>query len=303
MENTGLYDLEDIESQIIKTHIYHFPIEEVFKAFTNKELICDIYQQRVKIISSLREDSFIEDVGNEISIITPLQYNIILKVIKVIKSKNYYLLELKTIQHPLDYCAYTMREEFFWNSHKNVTIFNGQLTIAKCSSQEEIVKYLKKSKIFLTEEIEGYLKKTVKNLEQNESILINTSLQKIWNFVTQVQNIVYFLNVPDISIVRESNEIIKVVGKKNNNNIFRLLVKEKKEEDDKYTLFLYSFDSLVVMPLQSMQIQVVKVNDNMSLLIYKHIILEYIPYDALKSNSRCKQRILQNIKEILEKQK
>ena len=54
------------------------------------------------------------------------------------------------------------------------------------------------------------------------------------------------------------------------------------------------------MPLQSMQIQLVKVNDNVTLIIYKHIILDYIPYNALRSNSGNKQKILKKIKKILE---
>ena len=54
------------------------------------------------------------------------------------------------------------------------------------------------------------------------------------------------------------------------------------------------------MPLQSMQIQLVKVNDNATLIIYKHIILDYIPYNALRSNSGNKQKILKKLKKILE---
>ena len=49
---------------------------------------------------------------------------------------------------------------------------------------------------------------------------------------------------------------------------------------------------------QSMQIHLVKINENSTLIIYKHIILDYIPYNALRSNSSNKQKILKKVKNI-----
>ena len=136
-------------------------------------------------------------------------------------------------------------------------------------------------------------------MEQDESILVNIDIDKFWNFITQLQNMQLFLNMPNTEINMEGNNIIKVVDK-NNKNIIRLIEREKKIEDSNYTLYLESFDTLLPMPLQSMQIQLVKVNDNTTLIIDKHIILDYIPYNALRSNSGMKQKILKKIKKILE---
>ena len=150
--------------------------------------------------------------------------------------------------------------------------------------------------------MEEYQKNTVKNLEQEESILVNIDIDKFWNFITQLQNMQLFLNMPNTEINMEGNNIIKVVDK-NNKNIIRLIEREKKIEDSNYTLYLESFDTLLPMPLQSMQIQLVKVNDNTTLIIDKHIILDYIPYNALLSNSGNKQKILKKLKKILENKK
>jgi hypothetical protein len=290
--------LEDFESHINKTYIYNFPIEEVYKAFTDKELILKICQYKIHISNSLRE-TFIEDEGNELSVVINGKHTIILKIIKVIKSKYYYQIKAKTIQHPLEYIPFTINFELFWDSIKEVTIFNGQINISKSSSQEKVISLFKQAKIFPTEEIDEYLKNTVKNLEQDESILVNIDIDKFWNFITQLQNMQLFLNMPNTEINMEGNNIIKVVDK-NNKNIIRLIEREKKIEDSNYTLYLESFDTLLPMPLQSMQIQLVKVNDNTTLIIYKHIILDYIPYNALRSNSGMKQKILKKIKKILE---
>ena len=298
VDSSNVFVLEDFESHINKTYIYNFPIEEVYKAFTDKELILKICQYKIHISNSLRE-TFIEDEGNELSVVINGKHTIVLKIIKVIKSKYYYQIKAKTIQHPLEYIPFTINFELFWDSIKEVTIFNGQINISKSSSQEKVISLFKQAKIFPTEEIDEYLKNTVKNLEQDESILVNIDIDKFWNFITQLQNMQLFLNMPNTEINMEGNNIIKVVDK-NNKNIIRLIEREKKIEDSNYTLYLESFDTLLPMPLQSMQIQLVKVNDNTTLIIYKHIILDYIPYNALRSNSGMKQKILKKIKKILE---
>ena len=143
---------------------------------------------------------------------------------------------------------------------------------------------------------------TVKNLEQDESVLVNVNIDTFWDFILKLENIQMFLNMPNTEVSNEGNNIIKFVDKENK-NIIRLIEREKKIEDSNYTLFLESFDSILPMPLQSMQIQLVKVNDDSTLIIYKHIILDYIPYNALRSNSGNKQKILKKLKKLLENKK
>ena len=298
IDSSNVFVLEDFESHINKTYIYNFPIEEVYKAFTDKDLLLKICEYKIHISNSLY-DSFIEDEGNELSLLINGKHTIILKIIKVTKSKYYYQIKANTIQHSLDFIPFTVNFELFWDSIKEVTIFNGQINISKSSSQEKVISIFKQAKIFPTEEIDEYLKNTVKNLEQDESILINVNIEEFWNFIIQLQNIQIFLNMPNTEINNEGNNIIKIVDK-SNNNIIRLIMREKKVEDSNYTLFLESFDSILTMPLQSMQIQLVKVNDNSTLIIYKHIILDYIPYNALLSNSGNKQKILKKLKKKLE---
>jgi hypothetical protein len=183
---------------------------------------------------------------------------------------------------------------------KEVTIFNGQVNVAKTANQIKFISDFKKIKnLFRTEEIDEYLKNNVKNLEQDESILVNVSIDKLWTFCNQLNNIQLFINMPNSEIINEGNNILKLVDK-NSNNYIRLIKREKKVEDSNYIMYLESFDSLQAMPLQSMQIQLIKVNIETTLIIYKHIMLDYIPINALRSNSGNKQKILKKIKKILE---
>ena len=301
VDSSNIFVLEDFESHINKTYIYNFPIEEVYKAFTDKELLLKICEYKIHILNTLR-DTFIEDEGNELTLVVEGKHTIILRIIKVIKSKYYYQIKAKTIQHPLDYIPFTINFELFWDSIKEVTVFNGQINISKSSSQEKAISIFKQARIFPTEEIDEYLKNMVKNLEQDESILVNVNIDILWDFIIKLENIQMFLNMSNTEVSSEGNNIIKFVDKANK-NIIRLIEREKKVEDSSYTLYLESFDSILPMPLQSMQIQLIKVNDESTLIIYKHILLDYIPYNALLSNSGNKQKILKKLKKILENKK
>jgi len=298
IDSTNFFVLEDFESHIKKTYTYNFPIEQVFKAFTERELLQKIYPHQIYLQSSLGE-SLCDEEGSELSILMKGKERIVLKIIKVTKSSYYYQVKAKTIQYPMDYVPFTVHIEFFWDSIKEVTIFNGQINIAKTTSQLKFINELKKVSIFPTEEIDEYLKNNVKNLEQDESILVNVPIDKSWAFCTQLQNIQLFINFPNSEIINEGNNIIKLVFK-DSDNFVRLIEREKKVEDSNYILYLESFDSLIQMPLQSMQIQLIKVNENTTLIIYKHIVLDYIPVNALRSNSGNKQKILKKIKKLLE---
>ena len=298
IDSTNYFVLDDFESHIKKTYIYNFPIEQVFKAFTDRELLQKIYPHQMYLQNSLGE-TFCDEEGSELSILVKGKERIILKIIKVTKSSYYYQVKAKTIQYPLDYVPFIIHIELFWDSIKEVTIFNGQINIMKTASQLKFISEFKKLNIFPMEEIDEYLKNNVKNLEQDESILVNVPIEKTWTFCTQLQNIQLFINFPNSEIINEGNNIIKIIFK-DSDNFMRLIEREKKVEDSNYILYLESFDSLIQTPLQSMQIQLVKVNDNTTLIIFKHIVLDYIPVNALRSNSGNKQKILKKIKKLLE---
>jgi hypothetical protein len=110
--SANIFVLEDFESHINKTYIYNFPTDEVYKAFTDKELLLKICEYKIHISNTLR-DTFIEDEGNEISVVISGKHTIILKIIKVTKSKYYYQIKAKTIQHLLNISLLQLILNFF----------------------------------------------------------------------------------------------------------------------------------------------------------------------------------------------
>ena len=58
----------------------------------------------------------------------------------------------------------------------------------------------------------------------------------------------------------------------------------------------------MAMPKQKILISLIKMDDNQTFVIFKHTILEFIPYDILMSYSSTKKKVLRNIKLIIEDQ-
>ena len=134
----------------------------------------------------------------------------------------------------------------------------------------------------------------------NSLISINVNIKKVWEFILKMENLKFFFPLNKITIKEDNNQIIKILDETSNNEI-KLIRKEEIESDlSKMIYQLELFDSIIPMPKQLIEISLIKIKEELTLMEFKHIILEYIPYDVLISNSRYKQRILKKIKKLLE---
>ena len=82
IDSASFFVLEDFETQINKTYTFNFPIEEVYKAFTDRDLILKLFPYQFHLHNSLG-DTLIEDEGNEISVLIKGKERLVFKIIKV----------------------------------------------------------------------------------------------------------------------------------------------------------------------------------------------------------------------------
>ena len=222
-----------------------------------------------------------------------------MKTLNVKKSKYKYEFTLRTIYYPINFCSIDVNIKILWDSVEEITIFHGNIILGHCNQSSELIKILKENNILPCKQIDKFLKKTIKNLEENESIRKNENIRKVWEFILKMENLKFFFPLNKITIKEDNNQIIKILDENNNNEI-KLIRKEEIESDlSKMVYQLELFDSLIPMPKQLIEISLIKIREELTLMEFKHIILEYIPYDALISNSRDKQRILKKIKKLL----
>ena len=284
------------DGHINECYVFHDPLEKVYEAITNINTITKLLSPNILIIKVLRETK-IDDEGNEIYI-SVLNNNFTLQTMSTQKVKNIIQYKLRCIHYPLCYCPFEILTQIFWDSIDKITVLHIKITIDDSPHQNELINFFKQNTVNF-KKIEKYLKKTIKNLEENESIFINKDITKVWDFLQILDNLKYFFPM-NIEINYDNNEIIKIIDL-NSKNEMKLTKKEILENPfGKMIIQLEMFESIIPVPKQRIEISLIKVKENLTLIEFKHIILEYIPYDALQSNSNDKQKILKKVKKILE---
>jgi hypothetical protein len=284
------------DGHINECYVFHDPLEKVYEAITNINTITKLLSPNILIIKVLRETK-IDDEGNEIYI-SILNNNFTLQTMSTQKVKNIIQYKLRCIHYPLCYCPFEILTQIFWDSIDKITVLHIKITIDDSPHQNELINFFKQNTVNF-KKIEKYLKKTIKNLEENESIFINKDITKVWDFLQILDNLKYFFPM-NIEINYDNNEIIKIIDL-NSKNEMKLTKKEILENPfGKMIIQLEMFESIIPVPKQRIEISLIKVKENLTLIEFKHIILEYIPYDALQSNSNDKQKILKKVKKILE---
>ena len=282
---------------INECYTYHDPLEKVYESITNINIVSKILLPNIKINEILRETK-IDDENNEIKI-TIINQNFTLKTTNSQKLKNIYRFNLRCIHYPLCYCPFEILMQVFWDSIEKVTILHTRITVDDSPHQKELIDFFINNP-FPFKNVEKYLKKTIKNLEENESIFINKDIIKVWDFLQILDNLKFFFPM-NIEIYEENN-IIKIIDVNSKNEI--KLIKNEIVENlyGNMIVQLEMCESNIPMPKQRIEISLIKVKENLTLIEFKHIILEYISYDALQSNSTDKQKTLKKVKKILESQ-
>ena len=151
----------------------------------------------------------------------------------------------------------------------------------------------------MCQSVENYLMKTLKNLEENESISINRSINDTWNFITDIKNQKLLCSNQNVTVKKVDENKIEIVDN-NDKSVSSFGISKNCENEDKKQYNLELINSTDSLPKQRIEIILVKMGENQTFLIFKHIILEFIPFDILMSYSPLKKKTLKAIKNSLE---
>ena len=280
-------------------YIFHSPLDKVYNIFRTPNLFTSTFFQNIKIISMKRETT-LDDTGNEFNIIwnNSLQYNF--KVDNTVNLPYFKSFTHKSLNNPPSTSDFINTFSFFWNSTDKVTIFKFIGTQDDSEHKNIIAEYIMENKDSMCLSTENYLMKTVNNLEENESISIDKSIDEVWKFVSDINNQVYFYPNNKIKINIIDNEKFEIVDIENN-TVMTFKVSKMEMNEDKKQFQCELINSTVSLPKQKVLICLVRMDENQCFVIFKHIILEYIPFDILMSYSSTKKKVLRNIKSLLEK--
>lgn len=291
----------DAISQISESFEFHDPIEKVYEAYTNIAIISSIFKNQFTLVS-LKHSTTLDDEGNEFTINIANQYSFTFLVENCHKTPTYhYTFTLRCIYYPSFFCSFFISLNFYWDTLAELTLFHGEITFDDSRYSDSTYMTIKNNFHFPNKEIQEYLKQTIKNLEETESISINANLECVWNFISNVKNLNYFFPFKNVEINTFNNESLITIFDPSSKNEMKLnrtqIINETKT---KMGIKLEIFSSIIPVPKQLIIIDAIQIKNDVTLVMFKHIVLEYILYDVLKSSSNNKQKILKRIKKQIE---
>lgn len=297
-------------------YIFHSPLNKVYKIFANPTLFGKIFFQDKatirlsKSFSSPNLNNNNSDINNSPTFQNPKNFE--LDFVGTEFSFNYdgkseYKFIVENVIILPYYKSFTHKNlssskilhtfSFLWDSADKRTIFHftGEPNDSKNSLLNSIMENINN----MCQNVDNYLMKSEKNLEENESIKINCSIDDAWSFVTEINNQKLFYPQHKIDVFAKENNLLEVHDY-DQKLVITFRISKKNQSDDTRYFITELVNSSPLLPEQKMEVILVKLNEKQTFLIFKHIIFEYIPYDTLMSYSPVKKNAIKMIKKILE---
>ena len=279
-------------------YIFHSPLDKVYNIFKTPSLHCCIFFQNLKLVSMKRDTSF-DESGNEITVELNKKYQYKFIVENVINLPYYKSFTQKSTSHPHSVTDFVNTYGFYWNSTDKSTIFKFTGEQEESENKNILLNYIMENKLYMCQSVENYLMRTLKNLEENESISINRSINDTWNFITDIKNQKLLCSNQNVTVKKVDENKIEILDN-NDKSISTFGISKNCENEDKKQYNLELISSTDSLPKQRIEMILVKMGENQTFLIFKHIILEFIAFDILMSYSPLKKKTLKAIKNSLE---
>ena len=279
-------------------YIFHSPLDKVYNIFKTPSLHCCIFFQNLKLVSMKRDTSF-DESGNEITVELNKKYQYKFIVENVINLPYYKSFTHKSTSHPPSVTDFVNTYGFYWNSTDKSTIFKFTGEQEESENKNILLNYIMENKLYMCQSVENYLMRTLKNLEENESISINRSINDTWNFITDIKNQKLLCSNQNVTVKKVDENKIEILDN-NDKTISTFGISKNCENEDKKQYNLELISSTDSLPKQRIEMILVKMGENQTFLIFKHIILEFIAFDILMSYSPLKKKTLKAIKNSLE---
>ena len=279
-------------------YIFHSPLDKVYNIFKNPNLHCCIFFQNLFLVSMKRDTSF-DESGNEITIELNRKYQYKFVVENVINLPYYKSFTHKSTSHPPSVTDFVNTYGFYWNSTDKSTIFKFTGEQEESKNPNILLNYIMENKLYMCQSVENYLMKTLKNLEENESISINRSINDTWNFITDIKNQKLLCSNQNVTVKKVDENKIEIIDN-NDKKVSTFGISKNCENEDKKHYNIELISSNDSLPKQRIEIILVKMGESQTFLIFKHIILEFIAFDILMSYSPLKKKALKAIKNSLE---
>jgi len=294
-----IQELND-ESKDIFTHLFRININDIWEYFITPSFIPTFLYGNSKIINSINFSKTLRK--NDIfELLFPEQdIKIKIKIENIIEEENYKSISHKSIDVPNDMSPFIIEVSFFFCSVHQQTEMIIKKHYTDKTKKNFIFDNFYENQENIFKNIEIYIAKNFKELEQSESISLEKSSDEVWNFLIKdnYSNLKILLgNHASVKATNIPNEI-EIIHFTRNNTV-KIMINKDKYHNERY-LLLQIVSSSVPIPSQNISIKIININNKSCLLIFTHKMKQFISSDIINNYSLIKQKTLWLLKSIIE---
>lgn len=187
---------DQIPLNISTCYLFKDRIDRIWSIFTTKETFINIFGGEMDSFQYKKGKEFIE--GTEFCYRWKDMLYIDMKIEKIIDNENQKMIRFYGHKvFPID-MKFRVAFHFFWNTVEEYTYYIHEVI---CEDPESLLIYNhqnnEEERLIICKRVEKILFENFHSLNQTESILINLSLTKIWNIITDWR--IFKLFVPNIT--------------------------------------------------------------------------------------------------------
>ena len=300
--------LNENQKVYFETYVFKHHIERVWNVLKDAELIPSIYIDKsgcsdVKIIKG--KNSF--EVGSIFSLKIKDLHELIYEVDQVINQDEFKQITWRNINTTSSEMNYKYVYSLHATTNNNYALLIMEVFYEKDQfvlKEPKTSGELEKKEFFTL--IDKYLCQNTKDLFQVESIIIKSTMNRIWGIITnwfEFKNLVPFIAEKVLYIGDPLIKGSKLVLKWPSKNVechLKVISMKYDENEPIWEYLLECYDGIPKPPIQHLSFNLSKIKEDSIFLEFTHTFLSPIDYDILQNISQDKQKILLQLRKSLE---
>jgi desulfoferrodoxin (superoxide reductase-like protein) len=285
------------------SHVFDFHIDEVFKVMTNPLFFKD-YSPFFENAKFTKGTDFCT-VGSELLIDEPkflLEVRIKVEDIKIDKfykklSVTHTYLKPFQLKNLINY-------HFLWNTVESTTVFIAEIIYENQEQMLKLESTNEKERKKFYDMIQKVLIKINKNFVQTESIVINESIDKVWEAISDMRNFIKHVPIVGYKVEYEGDpkeiDTIVHVYFQTQDREHHMKVIQVDNNPDKKDYALKFFAGKPKSPKQILKFSLIKLEETCCLVKFRHVYKKCLKYCLIEKISNEKKNILNLLKNSLE---
>jgi hypothetical protein len=291
-------------NKITFTYLFEDNIIRVFNCFKSPEIFNQTLKHAEEI--DMKDGKYYDEIGTQVKFSWKKIFSVNFIVKQVIDNNYYKKLTFYANEVKPFNTLYTLNFHFYNNTIENSTLFVHEMIFDDELGMSLLGKnHDNREKIEMCQEIDRILKKKIDELYQYESIIINNKISRVWEEISDWNSLINLTPLIGDSVNYEGNKyeigtIVNISDSIKNTYFILRLIKCEKFSNFQKSIIFECFNAYPKSPKQELHFEFIYCNENTTFVSFKHIFLEPVKYKHIKSISKNKIHILNEIKKKIE---